>query len=77
MNYVGENKLFTWYHTVAKPPRLSDAALLAEVHQQCVEFHAEEYVLPPEKTLSGREERYAYRSENIGACGASTGFMYF
>lgn len=77
MNYVGEEKLFSWYHSVAKAPRRSNAELLAEIHRQCVETHAEEFVLPPEKTITGREERYAYRCETIGACGANTGFMYF
>ena len=77
MNYVGEEKFIAWYRQTARPPRLSDAELLAEVHRQCVEAKAEEYVLSPEQTVSGREERYPYRCETIGACGASTGFLYF
>lgn len=77
MNYVGENKLFSWYRSVAKEPRLTDAELLAEIYRQYVETRFEEILLPPEKTLTGREERYAYRCETIGACGANTDFMYF
>lgn len=77
MNYVGEEKFFDWYHKTAKEPQKSDAELLAEVHQQCVDTHADTYILPPEKTVSGLEERYTYRFENIGACGASTEYMYF
>ena len=77
MNYVSEDTFIAWYRETAKPPRLSDEALMAEVYRQCVEDGAEEFVLSPEKTFSGQEERYPYRAENIGACGASTGFMYF
>lgn len=77
MNYVGEEKFRAWYRAVAKAPQLSDAALLEEVHRHFVETKEEAFVLPPEKTLSGREERYPFRCERIGACGADTGFMYF
>ena len=77
MNYVGEEKLFAWYHAVAKPPRLSDGALLTEVYQQFVDTGRQEFILPAAKTLTGQIERYAFVCENVGACGASTGFMYF
>jgi len=77
VNYVGEEKLWAWYREKAKTPRLSNAALLEKVHQHFVDTKEEVFVLPPEKTLSGREERYPFRCDKIGACGADTGFMYF
>ena len=77
MNYVNEDQFVAWYESVAKEPRLSSSALLADVFQQYVSNHTSEYVIPAEKTISGREERYPFRFENIGACGASTFFIYF
>ena len=77
MNYVGVEKFYRWYADTAKEPRLTDPELLEDVLRLVVETRAEEYVIPAEKTSSGREEKYAFRTENIGACGANTGFMYF
>ena len=77
MNYVNEEKFIAWYETVAKEPRLSAAALLADVFQQYVSTRAGEYVVPAENAISGQEERYPFRFENIGACGASTNYIYF
>ena len=56
---------------------MSNAQLLEEVHQHFVDTRIPEYVLPAGKTRSGTAERYSFRAENIGACGANTGFMYF
>ena len=77
MNYVNEEKLIAWYESVAKEPRMSSAALLADVFQQYVSTRVSEYVIPAEKTISGHEERYPFRFENIGACGACTNYIYF
>ena len=77
MNYVGVEKFYRWYADTAKEPKKSNAELLDEALRIALEERGEQYVLPPEKTLSGSEERYCFRCENIGACGADTGFMYF
>ena len=77
MNYVGEEKLFAWYRRTAREPLLSNAELLETVHQHFVDTKEEEYTLPAEKALSGQPEKYTYRCDKIGACGADTGFMYF
>ena len=77
MNYVGTEKLYAWYSETAREPRMSNAELLEAVHQHYVDTRIPEYVLPAGKTLSGKAEGYPFRAENIGACGANTGFMYF
>ncbi len=77
MTYVGVEKFYRWYADTAKEPRMSSEELLSEVLRLAAEEKAEEYVLPADGTRSGREERYAFRCENVGACGANTGFMYF
>ena len=77
MNYVNEAKIITWYKNAAKPPQLSDSALLADVFRRYIETRCAEYVLPADRTVTGREERYPFRCETIGACGACTTFMYF
>lgn len=76
-NYVNEAALFAWYEQVAKEPRLSPSALLEELTRRHRDTRETEYVLPPEKTRTGREERYPFRYENLGCCGASTVFYYF
>ena len=77
MNYVNEEKFIAWYESSVKEPRLSSVALLADVFQQYVSSRVNEYVIPAEKAISGHEERYPFRFENIGACGASTNYIYF
>ena len=77
MNYVNEDRFVAWYASVAKEPRLSSATLLADVFRQYISTRTSEYVVPAEKTISGHEESYPFRFENIGACGASTNYIYF
>ena len=76
-SYVNEDAFFAWYDESAGEPRLSRPALLEELARQFRETRRQEYVLPPERTRSGREERYPFRYENVGCCGASTVFYYF
>lgn len=76
-NYVNEAAFFAWYDRVAAEPRPGRAALLEDLARKYRESRREEYILPPEKTRSGREERYPFRYENVGCCGASTVFFYF
>lgn len=77
MNYVNQEAFFDWYSSTSKQERFDKSALLSEVFEQYCRTHNEEYVLPAECTRSGKEERYPFRFENIGCCGASTMFLYF
>ncbi len=77
MNYVNEAEFIAWYRRTAKPPQLSPEALLADVFRYYVETKDSAYVLPADRTVTGREESYPFRCETIGACGACTPFMYF
>lgn len=76
-NYVNEAAFFAWYDAVANGPDPGRAALLDDVLRQYRETRREEYVLPPERTRSGREERYPFRYDNVGCCGASTVYLCF
>ena len=76
-NYVNEDKFIEWYKSVAKEPRLSSEALLADVFQCRISTRETAYRIPAEKTVTGREESYFFRFENIGACGACTNYIYF
>lgn len=77
MNYVNEEKFIEWYMSTAKPPMLSAPSLLAGAFRRYAETKCSEYVLCADQTVTGREERYPFRCETIGACGACTPFMYF
>ena len=77
MNTVNEDAFFRWYSTVSLRGITSKSALLHEVLQQYRESGREEYVLSASETRSGSEERYPFRFENVGCCGASTMFFYF
>ena len=77
MNYVNEDSFIRWYQSTAKAPQLSPEALLADVFRRYVETKCESYVLAAGQTVTGREERYPFRCETVGACGACTPFMYF
>ena len=76
-NYVNEAALFAWYEEKAREPRLSRTALLEDLAAQHRQTRREEYVLSPDRTVTGREERFPFRYENVGCCGASTVFYYF
>ena len=75
-SYVNEDAFFAWYEASAREPRLGRAALLDDLARQYRNTRREEYVLSPAQTRSGREERYPFRYENVGCCGASTVFFY-
>ena len=74
-NYVNEDAFFAWYEekTGCKPDK---KPLLAELAKQYMDTRRGEFVLPAEKSISGAEERYAFRFENVGCCGASTIYFY-
>ena len=77
MNYVNEDKFIAWYKSVATEPQLSSAELLTDVFQQYISTRSSEYVVHANESISGHEERYPFRFENIGACGACTNYIYF
>lgn len=74
-NYINEDAFFAWYQE--KTGGTADKkALLAELAKQYMASRRGEFVLSGEKTLSGTEERYPFRFENVGCCGASTMYFY-
>ena len=77
MTYVNEAKFIAWYESVAKEPRLSASALLEDVRQSLISTRKMEYCIPAEKTITGQAESYRFRFVTIGACGASTSYIYF
>ena len=75
-NYVNEQALFDWYEQVGDG-RLDRTRLLDEVLRQYAKTRREAFVLPASATRTGQEERFPFRYENVGCCGASTVFIYF
>ena len=75
-NYVNEEKFIAWYRANAKAS-LEDKAILERCAKQYMSTRKATFVLPAEESLSGQEEVYAFRFENIGCCGASTLYFYF
>lgn len=75
-NYVNEEKFYAWYKSVAKQP-VSQRELLERAAKQYMSSHRGLFTLPAGETLSGSEESYPFRFENIGCCGASTIYFYF
>jgi len=74
-NYVNEESLFLWYEEKTGQ-KANKKTLLQELSRQYMATRKGEFVLGPDKTLSGKEERYAFTFENIGCCGASTMYFY-
>ena len=77
MNYVNEEGFFAWYERVTGCTGYNRPAVLDEVFRQYLSSRREEFVLPASRTITGREERYAYEYEDTGCCGASTRFIRF
>ncbi len=74
-NYVNEDAFFAWYEE--KTGCAADKkALLQELARQYMSTRKGEFVLAADKSLSGAEERYPFRFENLGCCGASTMYFY-
>ena len=74
-NYVNEEAFFAWYEEKSglKPNK---KALLQELSKQYMSTRKGEFHLSGEMSLSGNEEVYPFRFENIGCCGASTMYFY-
>ena len=77
MTYVNEEAFFAWYESVTGKTRYNRSTLLDEVMQQYNRTGVEEFVVPAQKTLSGREERRKFRYDNPGCCGSSIPYLYF
>ena len=74
-NYVNEDAFFDWYkEKTGRAP--NKKALLQELSRQYMATRKGEFVLPAGESLSGEEERYPFRFENVGCCGASTMYFY-
>ena len=74
-NYVNEDAFFAWYQEKTGRPA-GKKALLDQLSAQYMKSRKGEFVLSADQTLSGEEERYPFRFENIGCCGASTMYFY-
>jgi hypothetical protein len=77
MTYVNQEAFFAWYNSVSRRPLRDGDALLGEVFSQYCSTGRQEYTLPASATVSGKEESFPFRYENVGCCGASTMFIYF
>ena len=76
-NYFNELAFLDWYDAVSRRRCTNRSALLGEVFRRYCETGKAEFVLAPAETVSGQEERYPFRFENIGCCGASTVYITF
>lgn len=76
LNYVESEKFIEWYRAAAKQP-LGDSEVLSRLYADYCDTRSSSFVLPAEDTTSGREEKYDFRVEVIGCCGANTVFIYF
>ncbi len=74
-NYVNEEAFLAWYEEKTGL-KANKKALLQELAKQYMATRKGEFVLDADKTLCGKEERYTFRFENIGCCGASTMYFY-
>ncbi len=74
-NYVNEDAFLSWYRGKAASP-LPDAKALEALARGYLKTRVGEFVIPAEESKSGTEERYPFRFENIGCCGASTLYFY-
>ena len=74
-NYVNEDAFFSWYEEKTGL-KANKKTLLQELGKQYMSTRKAEFVLSGEISLSGNEEVYPFRFENIGCCGASTMYFY-
>lgn len=77
VNYVNQDDFFRWYNSVSLEKIQNKSAILEDVHKGYCDTHSEVYVIPAEKTVSGKDEQYAFKYDDIGCCGASTVYIYF
>ena len=77
INYVNDDVFWNWYKATAKGPLMTKKALLDSVFKHYCDTKSEIYTLSPDETISGKEETYSFKFEDIGCCGASTIYIYF
>ena len=77
INFVNDDIFWNWYKVTAKGPLLTKKALLDDVFKRYCDTKNEAYILSPDETVSGTEEVYNFKFEDIGCCGASTIYIYF
>ena len=76
-NYVNEDRFLQWYRSVCRKPEKNTGKLLNDLYLAYCDTGATEYTVPSSDSLTGRDESYVFRCEDIGCCGASTVYMYF
>ena len=76
VNYVGSEKFMEWYRAAAKDP-LKETEVLGRLYAGYCESREPFFTVPAGQSVSGRDESYPFRVENLGCCGASTMFVYF
>ena len=76
-NYVNEEKFFDWYTSVSKTGIGNKSALLAELVSEAGGPGEKTYTVPAAGSVTGRDESYTYKVDNLGCCGASTIYIYF
>lgn len=76
-NYVNEEKFFDWYTSVSKTGIGNKSTLLAELVSNAGGPGEKEFLLPASQTVTGKDEVYKYKIDNLGCCGASTIYCYF
>ncbi len=76
-NFVNSEAFFKWYDSVAASLRYEEHQVLDEVFQQYCETRETSFVLPAERTKTGKPESYKYDFEDLGKCGGSALFIYF
>lgn len=77
VNYVNEDKFIQWYASVSKTKDFNPTNLLSRVHQQYCDTGCSVFTVPANKSISGKDEHYPFKYEDIGCCGASTKYIYF
>ncbi len=76
-NCVNEEAFFSWYSSVCASKKINRSAVLNDLYQGYCETKQSVFTLPASRTVSGKDESYPYRIDDIGKCGASTVFIYF
>ena len=77
VNYVDEDKFFSWYEQHSRKPLNNKNRLLDDLYREFCDTGRSYYVLKSGDSTSGSEEHFPFRFEDLGCCGASTLFIYF
>ena len=77
INYVNEEAFLKWYNSVSTEKAANERALLEEVYNRYCDTHSEVFVVPASNSVTGKDEEYKFKYDDIGCCGASTIYIYF